>query len=147
MTTEQRPALEPMVIDLANHTAVLDRATCVELIESTPVGRIGFSADGAPMVLPVNFAWTEETIVFRTLEGLKLAAAAAGQRVCFEVDRWDGADRSGWSVVVTGIAREVTDWAEREALEQVGLVPWTREAWRTMWVRIQPIDISGRVLR
>jgi nitroimidazol reductase NimA-like FMN-containing flavoprotein (pyridoxamine 5'-phosphate oxidase superfamily) len=138
---------EPVAVDLVNDTGVLDRATCVELIESTPIGRIGFQVDGAPMVLPVNFAWADDTIVFRTLEGMKLAAAAAEQTVCFEVDRWDETARSGWSVVVTGVAREVTEWAERELLEQIGLVPWVREAWRTMWVRIEPSDISGRILR
>ena len=145
--TEPTPDPEPIAVDLVNRTGVLDRATCVELLESTPIGRIGFQVDGAPLVLPVNFAWTDDTIVFRTLEGMKLAAAAAEEAVCFEVDRWDESDRSGWSVVVTGVAREVTEWAERELLEQIGLVPWAREQWRTMWVRIEPGDISGRVLR
>jgi len=145
--TPDPAAPEPVAIDLVNHTGVLDRATCVELLESTPIGRIGFQVDGAPMVLPVNFAWTEDTIVFRTLEGMKLAAAADQQAVCFEVDRWDESARTGWSVVVTGVAREVTEWAEREILERIGLVPWAREEWRTMWVRVEPDVISGRVLR
>ena len=138
---------EPVAIDLANRMGVLDRAACIELLESTPIGRVGFHVDDGPMVLPVNFAWFDDAIVFRTLEGKKLAAAAEAQRVCFEVDRWNDTERSGWSVVITGTAREVTEWAEREQLEQVGLVPWTREKWRPMWVRIEPDDISGRLLR
>jgi uncharacterized protein len=67
--------------------------------------------------------------------------------VCFEVDHWNAEDRSGWSVVVRGVAREVAQWAEREQLENIGLVPWTRDAWRPMWVRVEPTEITGRVLR
>jgi hypothetical protein len=46
--------------------------------------------------------------------------------------------------VVTGVAREVTNWAEQEQLENVGLVPWARDQWRKMWVRIEPSEITGR---
>jgi nitroimidazol reductase NimA-like FMN-containing flavoprotein (pyridoxamine 5'-phosphate oxidase superfamily) len=126
---------------------VIDVDACVELIRSTPIGRIGFWSDGAPLVLPVNFAWFEDSIVFRTLEGKKLAAAAEGQTVCFEVDSWDAHDHSGWSVVITGVAREVTEWAEAERLENIGLVAWAHEKWRPIWVCIEPTEIAGRLLR
>ncbi|MDH3754135.1 MAG: pyridoxamine 5'-phosphate oxidase family protein [Acidimicrobiia bacterium] len=138
---------DPVAIDIVGRMGVLDPDQCIKLIESTPIGRIGFWADGGPLVLPVNFALFEGSVIFRTLEGQKLAAASDGQTVCFEVDHWDASDRSGWSVVLTGVAREVTDWAEQEQLENIGLVPWAREKWRPMWVRIDPTEISGRVLR
>jgi uncharacterized protein len=138
---------EPAPPRIVRRTEVLDRSGCLERLESTPVGRIGFCVDGAPLVLPVNFVWFEGTVVFRTLEGQKLTAAAAAQTVCFEVDRWDPADHSGWSVVVTGRAREVIEWAEIEQLERIGLVPWERARWRPFWVRIDPDSITGRILR
>lgn len=138
---------EPIAIDLVNRMGILDAPTCIELVKSTPIGRIGFWAEDAPLVLPVNFAWFEGAVVFRTLEGQKLAAAAQGQKVCFEVDHWDDSDRSGWSVVITGTAREVDSWAESEELENLGLVPWAKEAWRPIWVCIQPDEITGRALR
>lgn len=147
MTPPQDDDPDPVAIDLVSRMGVIDHDRCVELLESTPVGRVGFLADGAPLVLPVTYAWHEDGIVFRTLEGQKLAAAAEGQQVCFEVDRWDGHDRTGWSIVVRGTAREVTDWAEIEVLERIGLVPWSRQRWRPLWVRITPSEISGRVLR
>lgn len=134
-------------IDLTDHLAPLDKAHCIELLETTPVGRIGFTAGGRPMVLPVNFAWFEDSVVFRSLDGQKLAAAAEAQEVCFEVDHWDTQARTGWSVVVRGQARQVTQWAEREQLENIGLVPWARDAWRHLWVRIEPTEMSGRRLR
>lgn len=147
MSNNTQDGPEPSSIDLATRMGVIDRQRCVELIESTPVGRIGFHADERLLVLPVNFAWFEDSVVFRTLEGQKLAAAAEGQSVCFEVDHWNAENRSGWSVVLTGTAREVTHWAEREQLEQIGLLPWSKAKWRPLWVRIDPDEITGRVLR
>jgi nitroimidazol reductase NimA-like FMN-containing flavoprotein (pyridoxamine 5'-phosphate oxidase superfamily) len=141
---ETEDARDPSAIDLVSQMGVMDEDQCIELLSSTPIGRVGFNADGAPLVLPVNFAWYENTIVFRTLEGQKLAAAAGGQTVCFEVDSWDGVKRSGWSVLVKGVAREVTNWAEQEQLENIGLVPWARDQWRKIWVRIEPSEITGR---
>jgi hypothetical protein len=138
---------EPVAIDITSRMGVLDEATCAELLESTPIGRIAFSIDGELLVLPVNFAWHENSVVFRTIEGQKLAAAAAHQHVCFEVDHWDPATRTGWSVVVQGLAREVTNWAEDANLDQIGLIPWAKGTWRPIWVRVEPTMISGRVLR
>ncbi len=130
--------------DLAGRLRVLNRAECVRLIESTPIGRIGFMSDGAPLVLPVNFVWHEDTVVFRTLEGQKLAAAAEQQNVCFEVDNWNDSSHTGWSVVMSGPARHVTDWAEIEQLERLDVVPWAKGEWRPLWVRIEPRDLTGR---
>ena len=126
---------------------VLDRTTCLRLLAETPIGRIVFIEDGGqPMALPVNYLLVDGAIVFRTLEGQKLSAARSGQRVAVEVDDGGPDRRSGWSVVVKGRAEEVTQWAEAEQLEQQGLVPWAHGAWRTLWVRVVPDDITGRRL-
>ena len=145
MTRSNDP--EQAAIDVTSKIGDLDEATCVRLLESTPIGRIGFATDDGLLVLPVNFKWYDDSIVFRTLEGQKLAAAAEHQRVCFEVDQWDAATRTGWSVVVQGVAREVTSWAEDAHLDQIGLVPWAKDEWRPIWVRIDPTKVSGRILR
>ena len=60
---------------------------------------------------------------------------------------WSAEERAGWSVVVRGVAREVTQWAEREQLENIGLVPWARDAWRPVWVRVDAAEVTGRILR
>jgi len=123
---------------------ILDRAACIELISATPIGRIAFVAAGSPVILPVNFRWVGDSIVFRTLEGDKLHAAAMNQAVAFEIDDWDATTNLGWSVVLKGVAHEVTNWAEAEELEQLGLVPWSSDIWRQKWVRVVPDEISGR---
>jgi L-2-hydroxyglutarate oxidase LhgO len=55
-----------------------------------------------------------------------------------------GEDRYGASVVVKGAATEVTDWAEKELLEDLGIVPWSDGEWRQSWIRIAPSEITGR---
>lgn len=145
MTSDDSP--EPVAIDITSKMGVIDEQECIELIESTPIGRVAFVADDEILALPVNFKWHDGGVVFRTLDGHKLAAAADQQKVCFEVDRWDEQSHSGWSVIVQGQAREVTNWAEEAQLDQIGLVPWAKAEWRPIWVRIEAEHISGRVLR
>jgi uncharacterized protein len=50
--------------------------------------------------------------VFRTDHGTKLDRAARGEFVAFEVDEVVSNFRLGWSVVVRGHAKEITDEEE-----------------------------------
>ena len=67
------------------------------------------------MVLPVNFRFDGAQVLFRTAAGTKLDAATDHAVVAFEADEIDPATETGWSVVVTGMAREVTDPVELAA--------------------------------
>lgn len=142
MTTDHEPA----ETDDRTGLEVIDHAECVKLLEATPLGRLGFAADGNQVILPVNYLWFEDSVVIRTLEGQKLDAAIFAQRVAFQIDGWDGHDLSGWSVLVKGTAHRVDEWAEIEILEREGLVPWAKSHWRPNWVRIDPVEITGRRL-
>jgi len=133
-------------IDERTGIEVIDANECAALLETTPLGRVGFAIDGAQVILPVNFLWFEGAVVFRTLEGQKMDAAIFVQPVAFEVDAWDVETRTGWSVLVKGLAHRVSQWAEIEALERQGLVPWSKLKWRPYWVRIDPDEITGRRL-
>jgi nitroimidazol reductase NimA-like FMN-containing flavoprotein (pyridoxamine 5'-phosphate oxidase superfamily) len=117
---------------------------CDELLAASEVGRIAFLHAGAPAILPINFRYHEGRIVFRTAVGSKLYAAGRGYPVAFEIDEWDAKRRTGWSVLVQGIASEVSDEAELAELFGLGLRPWADQVDRSNWVQIQPEDISGR---
>ena len=56
---------------------------------------------GAPGILSVNDAIDGERVVFRTDEGLKLRHGTL-RRVAFEIDGFDEAAGTGWSVLVQG---------------------------------------------
>lgn len=124
---------------------VLSPDACIDLLQRGPIGRVVFVDDeGQPIALPVNYRWYDGAVVFRTIEGQKLMAAVVNRRVSFEVDHWDAAERTGASVLVKGKAARVEDWAECEQLEQIGLVPWAKDSWRPYWIRIEPVEITGR---
>ena len=133
-------------VDLRTGFGVIGPDECDELLSAALLGRIGFSADGEVVILPVNFLWFDGSVVYRTLEGQKMDAALFGQPVAFEVDAWSEDERVGWSVLVKGFAHRVNEWAEVEELERQGLVPWSRREWRPYWVRIEPEEITGRRL-
>ena len=123
----------------------LSAAECFDLLESGGVGRVGFAAADGIMMLPVNFAVTRKTIVFRTAPDTLLAVYADG-RVSFQTDHLDEVLHAGWSVLVHGHAHKVTDEREVKQLEnRTRLAPWAAGP-RDVYVRITPTGISGRRL-
>jgi uncharacterized protein len=120
-------------------------AECLRLLASVTVGRVGVTIDALPAVLPVNFAMSEGAVVFRTVPGTKLDAATAGAVVAFEVDAHGTADHPGsWSVLVRGIARELTQPSELAKARALPLEPWTRNQGADRFVRIEPTVLTGR---
>ena len=80
---------------------------------------------------------------FEPTQALKLTSALNGAPVAFEVDGIQAQQRIGWSVVVLGHLREVTETTEIEALEKTPLVPWASGAKRH-YVRVESDRLSGR---
>jgi nitroimidazol reductase NimA-like FMN-containing flavoprotein (pyridoxamine 5'-phosphate oxidase superfamily) len=124
----------------------LGPAECFDLLQQGGVGRVGFASADGIMILPVNFAVTGKTIIFRTAPDTLLALCSDGQ-VSFEVDHLDHALREGWSVLVHGHAHKVTDEGAVKRLEErTHLHPWAAGA-RDVYVRIAPTRISGRSIQ
>jgi hypothetical protein len=82
-------------------------------------------------------------VVIRTSARTRLAAATSNAVVAFEVDDFDAATGRGWSVVVTGHARAVSDRHELAELRRLPLRHWT-SADGDHYIRIQPAVLSGR---
>ncbi|MEV0173503.1 pyridoxamine 5'-phosphate oxidase family protein [Streptomyces sp. NPDC050803] len=121
----------------------LTMAQCRTLLSTHGVGRLAVPTATGPVVVPVNYTVLDGTIVFRTRVGTT-PAQAAGCQVAFEVDRIDDAFSSGWSVLVRGHARTVTDPEEVRRLdERAYSAPWAGGR-RALWVRIDPRTVSGR---
>ena len=102
---------------------MLDREECLRLLAGATIGRIGFSSRSLPIILPVNFVLDDDAIIIRTGVGTKLAAIRDAV-VAFEVDAIDPVYHTGWSVLVTGVASEVTDPLTLARIEHVALAPW-----------------------
>lgn len=121
---------------------VLSHSECLRRLSEADVGRIAFVAEGRPTVLPVNFVMCGDDVAFRTDPGGKLEAAQTSSAVAFEVDDLDYISETGWSVVVQGVAEEVTRPAELEELEGLPLLPWAQGP-KAHWVRVHPFSMTG----
>ena len=143
LPSRESPAVQPAAQRSALRT--LSPAECFGLLEPGGIGRVGFASANGIMMLPVNFAVTRKTIVFRTAPDTLLAVYADG-RVSFQADHLDEVLRAGWSVLVHGHAHKVTDEREVKQLEaRTHLEPWAAGP-RDVYVRITPTRISGRRL-
>ncbi len=127
-----------------NGLEILDKQECLKLLSTTRIGRIALSMSARPVILPVAFALTPSGIVVRTGEGTKLSAVVSNELVAFEADVVDESTRSGWSVAVTGLAREVTDLQELAQLEKLVLIPWIGVAHASTYLVISTDEITGR---
>jgi nitroimidazol reductase NimA-like FMN-containing flavoprotein (pyridoxamine 5'-phosphate oxidase superfamily) len=125
--------------------APLDADECRRRLGDRGVGRVGVSCGALPAILPVNYALLDGDIVFRTGPGTKLAAAVRGAVVAFEVDRIDLLPHGGWSVLVVGIARPITDPETLARAECLPLAPWA-DGHRDCFIRIDTARITGREL-
>ncbi|OSP44916.1 pyridoxamine 5'-phosphate oxidase [Streptomyces sp. 13-12-16] len=125
----------------------LDRQECLRLPAGVPVGRVIYTRQALPAVLPVNFSLdTDASVLLATSPGSDLVRAVDGTVVAFEADEFHAEARSGWSVIVTGRATVVTGPAEHERFVRTGPASWMplRE---TVFVRIEAEVVTGRELR
>jgi len=119
----------------------LGRDECLSLLTSQRVGRIAFTDDSGPDVLPVNYVMDGEDVLLTTTGYGAIARAATGARVAFEIDGIDEFTESGWSVVVRGHATRESPFdlpAERPQ-------SWA-DGTRTYVLRIRSDVITGRRL-
>ena len=129
---------------MKTHTGmdIIPRQECLRLLAGQQVGRLGFVVGDQPMIMPVNYALVGDVVVFRTGEGAKLDGSRQA-KVVFEVV--DAGRHDGWSVLVQGVAQEITDIDDwfAEGLQEAAGPTWIPVA-PGHFVRIVPTLISGR---
>ena len=123
----------------------LSRPECLELLRTARFGRIGVSVDALPAIFPVYVTLLDDDIVFRTVPGTKLHAAANGAIVAVEVDRVDEGNGIGWSVLVRGIARELPDGPQATAAREQLDTTWIDGAGEHL-VAVRTDLVTGRRL-
>ena len=128
---------------IENGLEILTEEECHALLRSGTVGRVGVTMGALPAIFPVNYGVVDGAVVFYTGEGVKLRAALEGAVVAFEVDHVETAGRTGWSVMVIGLAEDVTDPRELAAVGRLGIAPLAGGD-RSHAVRIRPQFVSGR---
>lgn len=124
----------------------LTERECWEHLRNEAYGRLAVIGPEGPVIYPINSIVDHGSIVFRTAAGGKLAAIRADPRVAFEVDGWDTSDDLAWSVLVTGLAKEVVRPLESAAVTELGVTPWQAGP-KPIYIRIHPSSITGRTFR
>ncbi|MEW9548236.1 pyridoxamine 5'-phosphate oxidase family protein [Nonomuraea sp. NPDC050783] len=121
----------------------LSEAEALRRLASVPFGRIVFTLRALPAVRPVNHLVMDGQVIIRSDPGTVLSGevAPAEAVVAFEADELDPYERLGWSVIVTGVARLVSDPAEAARLKDL-LHPWVKGGMDHV-IRIQPEIVDG----
>ncbi|WP_051032311.1 pyridoxamine 5'-phosphate oxidase family protein [Nocardia veterana] len=126
-------------------TVALDRAEAIRLLSRIAYGRVVFTRDALPAIRPVDhLVEADGRVIVRTrLTSRPTSAIRAdpGVVVAYEADEIDPDTRTGWSVVVTGLARPVTDPARIRHYERL-LRPWIAATTDTV-LEIEPTIVTG----
>jgi nitroimidazol reductase NimA-like FMN-containing flavoprotein (pyridoxamine 5'-phosphate oxidase superfamily) len=122
----------------------IPEAECRELLAHHTLGRVAITVDGEPQIFPVNYAIDDRVIVFRTAPGTKLASAPMSA-VAFEIDEYEASTFAGWSVMVQGLAHEITNAIDKtsEAARKLPVSP-VAPGEKERWVAIHPSKVTGR---
>lgn len=127
----------------------LSEAECWRLLQRASLGRIVFTWRAMPAIRPVNHLVDDGKIIIRTHLGASIVSRAAdahdaGAVVCYEADNIDPVRETGWSVIVTGLARLVRD-PELIARYSSQLEPWIAGEMDHV-ISIEPRFVTGTLL-
>jgi nitroimidazol reductase NimA-like FMN-containing flavoprotein (pyridoxamine 5'-phosphate oxidase superfamily) len=147
MASREAPPHEPESFDPGSLDEI-GPEECWQLLGTQPVGRVAVIVGHYPLVFPVNYAVDDRTIVYRTGVGAKLRSIHRSN-VTFEVDSIDAVHRTGWSVMVKGVAQELSMKRDRRLISRTelsGAQPWAPGE-RDHLIRILPDQVTGRRIR
>lgn len=127
----------------------LDEDECWKRLRMQVVGRVGFDLGHGPRIHPVNYRVESGRVLVRTSEESELARFVDlfgdGALLAFEVDEVDYSWHHGWSVLVAGRPRKVTDPDEAERLRDAWPEPWAPGE-RGYVLVLEPVEVTGRLL-
>jgi hypothetical protein len=142
-----RPVVPAAPDRQATEMLELGRPECLRLLAANRIGRIAVSVTewDHPLVRPVNYVFDQasQSVLVRSASGSKLHALLRSARATFEIDGIDEAAGVGWSVIVIGVAEELTSPADVRRIESLGLEPWA-PGQKGHWISIHANVVTGR---
>lgn len=135
---DRTPTTQPPLVALSPYE-------CWRLVEQPiPIARVVWTDGSSASIVPVNYTVADGALWFQSTPGSRIARECDGRQVLVEIDSVDTATRSGWSVIVTGVATNVEADDVPNFLGELEV--WPRGP-RTRFVRVQPDEITGRRLQ
>ncbi|GAB2947360.1 pyridoxamine 5'-phosphate oxidase family protein [Micromonospora polyrhachis] len=97
----------------------LPRQEALRLLASVTMGRVVFTQRTLPAIPPVPHILDEGDVIIRTSLTTPIVGTTeqSDPVVAYEADEIDADTRTGWSVVVTGVAQPVRDPLDRARYE------------------------------
>jgi nitroimidazol reductase NimA-like FMN-containing flavoprotein (pyridoxamine 5'-phosphate oxidase superfamily) len=133
--------------DHDSRIAELPEDECRALLDTTTVGRIAFVDDGGQQLVPVNFAYLDGAIYFRTRsDGFLAGLVGRDADVAFGVDHHDAMYQGGWNVTVKGTAERVDDPATVEKVLTHARLRPRAGGDRPLVMRVSIDHIAGRTI-
>jgi nitroimidazol reductase NimA-like FMN-containing flavoprotein (pyridoxamine 5'-phosphate oxidase superfamily) len=124
----------------------LSHAEALQLLGGVALGRIAFTIDALPAILPVNHIVDQGAVIVRGHRGMEVVLkAAAGNVVAYSADKIDPSSYVGWSVTLTGVAKLIDRPAELARYPSIIQPRGIRE--QDYVIRIHPQIITGVELR
>ncbi len=127
--------------------AELSHDACLARIAAAEVARVAVSTPMGPRILPVNYVFDGQHIVFRTTPYSVLGTYAHNAEVAVEMGHLTEDFTDGWSVLVVGRAEMVHDAAELTRIrEEHDPTPWAAGPRRMLYVRVPLREVTGQQL-
>ena len=127
-----------------NEPVELSVKECVDLLNGGIVGRVAMCTPIGPRIVPLNYAMSDDAIVFRTMPYSELGTYGWDTDLAFEIDHLDYEKHQGWSVVAIGRASMVEDPDELRAIR----AGWDPTPWvggrRYLYIKLRWRDLTGR---
>lgn len=135
-----------MATDHARELEVLGEAECRALLAASQIGRVAVVVDDLPSICPVNYVIDGDSIVVRT--NWPILTHACPSLVALQIDGADAGPETGWSVMVQGMAHDITDALDlaSEHLQKVPVSPWAPGPDPRL-LRLVPRSIAGHRFR
>ena len=126
---------------------VLTESECFQHLSQVSLGRIAISIDALPVILPVHFVLSNESVIFPTVAGSKVDTATTGTVVAFQADEQDPFSGDYWSVLLQGMASAAGDSPrdDEDGALPLGSRPDVQR--KLHMVRIEATVVSGRRFR
>jgi uncharacterized protein len=101
--------------------AGLRQAECLALLATAEFGHLTLTRRALPMVVPAHYVVEGGRVVIHASTGGDPDLWQDGEIVALHVDEFDADRRTGWSVSVTGAAREATNLLDTGTISRA---PW-----------------------
>jgi Pyridoxamine 5'-phosphate oxidase len=107
--------------DGRRHMTEITTQEAMRRLGSVGLGRVVFTSRALPAIQPVTHLIEDGHVIIRTDENMALVNAARAERgtvVAYQADELDPTSHTGWSVVITGLARLVENPEEAAGYEK-----------------------------